>query len=83
MTNALDKFTELENKVYRVVELFRSMKLQKEALEKDHLKMKSQLEQVLTENERLKTELLESRKEKDLVKDKVESILQNLEKLSL
>ena len=83
MTNALDKFTELENKVFRVVELFRAVKLQKESLEKDVLKIKSQLEQAQTENDRLHAELQEHQKEKDLVRDKVESILQNLEKLAL
>lgn len=83
MTNALDKFTELENKVYRVVELFRAVKLQKESLEKDLLKMKSQLEQAQGENDRLKAEIQEHRKEKDLVRDKVEAILQNLEKLAM
>jgi cell division protein FtsB len=83
VTNALDKFTELENKVYRVIELFRAVKMQKESLEKDILKIKSQIEQMAAENERLKAEMLEHKKEKDLVKEKVESILQNLEKLSL
>ncbi len=83
MVNALDKFTELENKVYRVIELFRAVKLQKESLEKDVLRIKSQMEQTAAENERLKAEMLEHKKEKDLVKEKVESILQNLEKLSL
>jgi hypothetical protein len=83
VTNALDKFTELENKVYRIIELFRALKMQKESLEKDILKIKSQIEQMAAENERLKAEMLEHKKEKDLVKEKVESILQNLEKLSL
>lgn len=83
MVNALDKFTELENKVFRVVELFRTVKLQKESLEKDLLKLKSQLEQSQVEIDRLKAELLEYRKEKDLVKDRVESMLKNLEKLAL
>lgn len=83
MANALDKFTELENKVFRIVELFRTVKLQKESLEKDLLKSKSQMEQSQAEIDRLKVELQEYRKEKDLVRDKVESMLKNLEKLTL
>jgi len=83
VTNALDKFTELENKVHRAVELFRTVKLQKESLEKDLLRAKTQIEQALAENDRLKAEIQEHRKEKDLVREKVESILQNLEKLAL
>jgi chromosome segregation ATPase len=83
VANALDKFTELENKVFRIVELFRTVKLQKESLEKDLLKSKSQMEQSQAEIDRLKVELQEYRKEKDLVRDKVESMLKNLEKLTL
>ena len=82
MSNGLEKFTDLENKVYRVIELFKAVKLQKESLEKDILKIKSQLDQIVAENDRLKSEILEYRKEKDLVKGKVEAILQNLENLA-
>jgi hypothetical protein len=59
------------------------VKLQKESLEKDVLKLKSQIEQMAMENERLKVEMFEHKKEKDLVKEKVENILQNLEQLTL
>jgi hypothetical protein len=82
VSNGLEKFTDLENKVYRVIELFRAVKLQKESLEKDVLRIKSQLDQILAENDRLKTEMLEYKKEKDLVKDKLEAILQNLESVA-
>jgi hypothetical protein len=82
VSNGLEKFTDLENKVYRVIELFRAVKLQKESLEKDVLRIKSQLDQILAENDRLKTEIVEYRKEKDLVKDKLEAILQNLESVA-
>ena len=82
MSNGLEKFTDLENKVYRVIELFRAVKLQKESLEKDVLRIKSQLDQILAENDLLKTEMLEYKREKDLVKDKLEAILQNLESVA-
>jgi len=78
----LEKFTDLENKVYRVIELFRAVKLQKESLEKDVLRIKSQLDQILAENDCLKAEIVEYRKEKDLVKDKLEAMLQNLESVA-
>ena len=83
MNSGLEKFTDLENKVYRAIELFKAVKLQKESLEKEVLKMKSQLEQAQTENERLKQEGVELMKERELVKNKVESILQNLDSLAL
>jgi chromosome segregation ATPase len=82
VSNGLEKFTDLENKVYRVIELFRAVKLQKESLEKDVLRIKSQLDQIIEENDRLKTEILEYKREKDLVKDKLEVILQNLDSLA-
>ena len=83
MSDGLEKFTELENKVYRVIELFKAIKLQKESLEKDVLKMKSQLDQVVTENNHLKLEIQEFKKEKDLVKERVETILNDLEELTV
>jgi hypothetical protein len=82
VSNGLEKFTDLENRVYRVIELFRAVKLQKESLEKDVLRIKSQLDQILAENDLLKTEMLEYKREKDLVKDKLEAILQNLESVA-
>jgi hypothetical protein len=82
VSNGLEKFTDLENKVYRVIELFRAVKLQKESLEKDVLRIKSQLDQIIEENDRLKTEILEYKREKDLVKDRLEAILQNLDSLT-
>lgn len=83
MTNGLEKFTELEDKIYRVIEFFKAVKLQKESLEKDVLRTKVQLEQLTSDNERLKSEIEAFKKENELVKEKVEGILGNLEKLSL
>jgi FtsZ-binding cell division protein ZapB len=83
VTDGLEKFTELENKVYRVIELFRAVKLQKESLEKDVLRIRVQVDQLAADNDRLKAEVEEFKKEKELVKEKVEGILNNLEKLSL
>lgn len=83
MSNGLEKFTDLENRVYRAIELFKAVKMQKESLEKDVLKIKSQLEQIQAENERLKQESIDWKKERELVKGKVESILQTLDSLTL
>jgi FtsZ-binding cell division protein ZapB len=83
VSNGLEKFTDLENKVYRTIELFKAMKLQKESLEKEVLKMKSQLDQAQADNERLKQEAVELKKERELVKGKVESILHNLDSLAV
>ena len=82
MNNGLEKFTDLENKVYRTIELFKAVKLQKEPLEKEVLKLKSLLDQTQAEGERLKQESVELKKERDLVKGKIEIILKNLDSLA-
>jgi FtsZ-binding cell division protein ZapB len=82
VNNGLEKFTDLENKVYRTIELFKTVKLQKESLEKEVLKMKSLLDQTQAEGERLKQESIELKKERDLVKGKIETILKNLDSLA-
>ena len=82
MNNGLEKFSDLENKVYRTIELFKAVKLQKESLEKEVLKLKSLLDQTQAEGERLKLESVELKKERDLVKGKIETILKNLDSLA-
>ena len=74
MNNGLEKFTDLESKVYRTIELFKAVKLQKEVL-----KLKSLLDQTQAEGERVKKESIELKKERDLVKGKIETILKNLD----
>jgi len=82
VNNGLEKFTDLENKVYRTIELFKAVKLQKESLEKEVLKLKSLLDQTQAEGERFKQESIELKKERDLVKGKIETILKNLDSLT-
>ena len=83
MNNGLEKFTDLENKVYRAIELFKAGRVQKEALEKELLKVKAQLEETRKENEHLKEQTIEFKSERDQLREKVEAILQNLEALAL
>jgi len=83
VNNGLEKFTDLENKVYRAIELFKAVRLQKEALEKELLKVKAQLEDTRKENEQLKEQMIEHKNERELVREKVESLLHNLETLTI
>jgi hypothetical protein len=83
VNNGLEKFTDLENKVYRAIELFKAVRLQKEALEKELLKVKAQLEETRKENEQLKEQMIEHKNERELVREKVESLLHNLETLPI
>ena len=82
MNNGLEKFSDLENKVYRTIELFKAVTLQKESREKEVLKLKSLLDQTQAEGERIKQESIELKKERDLVKGKIETILKNLDSLT-
>ena len=83
MTNGLDKFTKLESKVYRIVELFRATNVQKETLEKEVLRFKSKIDQISAENGQLKSEVSQFKKENRIIKEKVEIIIRKLDRLRL
>ncbi len=83
MTNGLDKFTNLESKVYRIVELFRATNVQKETLEKEILRFKSKIDQMSAENGQLKSEVSQFKKENRIIKEKVEIIIRKLDRLRL
>ena len=74
----LEKFADLESRVYRMVELFKSTKARNEALEVEVRRLKSELEQLSSENDRLKSEVSEFEKDGELIKEKVERILGSL-----
>ena len=61
MSHAVDKFTELETRIIRTIELVKTTR---------------------QENARLEREIEELRRERDLIKNKVESLLENLSALT-
>jgi chromosome segregation ATPase len=71
---ALDKFTELEARITRTIELVKSTRKEKDAAEKELLMARRQISSLEGEIEELK-------RERDLVKNKVESLLDNLTEL--
>ena len=75
----LEKFADLESRVYRMVELFKSTKARKEALEAEVRRLKSELDRLSSENDRLKSEVSEFEKDRELIKEKVERILGSLD----
>lgn len=77
--DGLEKFADLESRVYRMVELFKATKARKEVLEAEVRRLKSELEQVSSENDRLKSEVSEFEKDRELIKEKVERILGSLD----
>ena len=75
MTSAPDGFSELETRITRTIELVKSTRQEKENAEKQLAAARSQIV-------RLERELEQLRRERDLVKNKVESLLENLSELT-
>lgn len=79
MSEGFEKFVELENRIYRIIEVYKAARAQKEAAERDSQKLKLQIEHFAAENEKLKSRLQEVEKERDLIRQKVETILATLD----
>lgn len=75
MASAADKFSELETRIMRTIELVKSTRQEKEKAERELLAARSQIRNLEREIEQL-------RRERDLVKNKVESLLENLSELT-
>ena len=81
MTSEFEQFTNLEHKLYQIIELFKANKSQKESLEKDVESYKAKINQLSIENDHLKSQIDGFNKEHKVIKEKVESMLSNLERL--
>ena len=75
MPSATDTFSELEARIIRTVEFVKTTRRDKEKAERELLDARSQIRD-------LERELKQLRRERDLVKNKVESLLENLSELS-
>lgn len=75
MTSASDKFSELETQINRTIELVKTTRQEKERAEKELAGARTQIKT-------LERELEQLRRERDLVKNKVESLLESLAELS-
>jgi chromosome segregation ATPase len=72
---AADKFAELEDRIVRTIELVKSTRKEKDTVERELSFARKQISMLEEENEELK-------RERDLVKNKVESLLENLTELT-
>ncbi len=70
-----DRFSELETRITRTIELVKTTRHEKESADKQLAAARSQIV-------RLERELEQLRRERDLVKNKVESLLENLSELT-
>ena len=71
----LEKFSHLEDKIYRTIELTKSLRQEKEALEREIASVRRELGTLLNEKERLETQVERLLSERDTIRMKVEAML--------
>lgn len=75
MVSTYEKFAELETRIGRTIELVKSTRQEKDTVEKELSLARNQIA-------RLEREVEELRRERDLVKNRVESLLESLSELT-
>ncbi len=75
MASTADKFDQLETRIMRTIDVVKTTRQEKEAVEKELGAAKKQIVQ-------LERELEQLRRERDVVKNKVESLIEMLSELS-
>jgi FtsZ-binding cell division protein ZapB len=71
----LEKFSHLEDKIYRTIELTKTLRQEKEALERDVASTRRELGNLLDEKERLESQVERLLSERDMIRMKVEAML--------
>ena len=71
----LEKFSHLEDKIYRTIELTKTLRQEKEALEREVAVVKRELGSLLDEKDRLETQVERLLSERDTIRMKVEAML--------
>lgn len=73
--SGLEKFSHLEDKIYRTIELTKSLRQENENLQKEVTLMRHDLGSVLNEKERLESQVEKLLAEREMVRLKVEAML--------
>jgi FtsZ-binding cell division protein ZapB len=73
--SGLEKFSHLEDKIYRTIELTKTLRQEKDSLEKELSLMRRDIGNVLNEKERLETQVEKLLAERDTIRMKVEAML--------
>jgi FtsZ-binding cell division protein ZapB len=71
----LEKFSHLEDKIYRTIELTKTLRLEKEALEREIAAVRRELGTLLDEKDRLESQVERLLSERDTIRLKVEAML--------
>ena len=70
-----EDFEALEEKVYRTIELYKAAKEARATAERDAKRLREQLEEREEENETMRRELLQLRKDREDIRGRVEKML--------
>lgn len=71
----LEKFSHLEDKIYRTIELTKTLRQEKEALEREIASVRRELGALLDEKDRLESHVERLMSERDAIRLKVEAML--------
>lgn len=77
-----DDFEELEQKVYRTIEMYRSARQAQTAAERDAQRLRQQLESRDEELVSLRRETVQLKKEREEIRGRVEKMLQQIESIA-
>ena len=77
-----EDFEALEEKVYRTIELYKAAKEARATAERDIQRLREQLEQREEENDTLRKELLQLRKDREDIRGRVERMLGQMESMA-
>ena len=71
----MEKFSHLEDKIYRTIELTKTLRQEKESMEKELSLMRRDMGSVLNEKERLESQVEKLLAERETIRMKVEAML--------
>jgi chromosome segregation ATPase len=71
----LEKFSHLEDKIYRTIELTKTLRQEKEALDRELATVRREFGTLLDEKDRLETQVERLLSERDAIRLKVEAML--------
>jgi chromosome segregation ATPase len=73
--SGLEKFSHLEDKIYRTIELTKTLRQEKEGLEKELALTRRDIGNVLNETERLETQVEKLLAEREMIRLKIEAMI--------
>ena len=77
-----EDFQALEEKIYRTIELYKAAKEARTVAERDVQRLREQLEEREEENETLRRELLQLRRDREDIRGRVEKMLTQMDSLA-